>query len=61
MAYWGKDDEPMYHWDGRPANDSARREPPPRWASRQVKRDHRALEYARKIYRRDHPEEFDDE
>ena len=28
MAYWGRDDEPMYHMDGRPANDSARREGP---------------------------------
>jgi len=51
MAYWGKDDEPMYYTDGRPCNDSARRDPPPSWADQQVKEDYEALKYARKMYR----------
>jgi hypothetical protein len=44
MAYYGKDDEPMYYTDGTPCNDSARREGPPSWAPQRVKDRHRAIE-----------------
>jgi hypothetical protein len=47
MAWYGKDDEPMYHTDGRPANSSARREGPPSWADRDVKEDHEIMEELR--------------
>lgn len=48
MAYWGKDDEPMYYDDGRPSNDSARREGPPSWAPDHVKEDHEIMEELRR-------------
>jgi hypothetical protein len=44
MAYWGRDDPPMYYPDGRPSNDSARREGPPGWADQDVKEDWEAWE-----------------
>lgn len=50
--YWGKDDEPMYYDDGRPANDSARREGPPKWASDRVKEDYETHERLRRTRRR---------
>jgi len=51
--WWGKDDEPMYYHDGRPANDTARREPPPSWADRRVKEDYEIQEELRRQRRRE--------
>lgn len=52
MAYWGRDDEPMYYDGGRPANDSARREGPPSWADPDVKEDYEIMQELRRKHRR---------
>jgi hypothetical protein len=43
MAYYGSDDEPMYHSDGTPWNDAAWEEGPPSWAPQKVKDRHEAM------------------
>lgn len=50
--WYGKDDESIYYMDGRPANDSARREGPPDWADERVKEDYEIMEKLRREHRR---------
>ena len=52
MAYWGRDDEPIYYVDGRPFNDSARREEGPQsWADAEVKEDYEIMQELRRQHR----------